>query len=72
MLNPSPGYLVLKPHEQRSNMMRTLMIAATAALALAAGVPTASAGDELDTNVGAGAYLHPTGPVNGVGHQGGK
>lgn len=52
--------------------MRTLMIAATAVLALAAGVHTASAGDELDKNVGAGAYLHPTGPVSGTWHQSGK
>lgn len=52
--------------------MRTLMIAATAALALAAGAHTASAGDELDKNVGAGAYLHPAGPVNDVWQQGGK
>jgi hypothetical protein len=50
--------------------MRTLMIAATAALALAAGAHTASAGDELDKAVGAGTYLHPTGPVTGVWHPG--
>ncbi len=49
--------------------MRTLMIAATVALSLAAGAHTASAGDELDKAVGAGAYIHPTGPANGVWHQ---
>lgn len=52
--------------------MRTLMFAVTAALALAAVAHTASAGDELDKAVGAGTYLHPTGPANGVWHQGGK
>lgn len=49
--------------------MRILMIAATAALALAAGAHTASAGNETDKAVGAGSYIHPTGPANGVWHQ---
>ena len=49
--------------------MRTLMIAATVALGLSGGALSASAGPELDKAVGAGSYLHPTGPVNGVWHQ---
>lgn len=50
--------------------MRTFMIAATLILALSGAAQTASAGDELDKAVGAGAYLHPTGPVSGVWHPG--
>ncbi|MGD9671667.1 MAG: hypothetical protein AB7U75_21915 [Hyphomicrobiaceae bacterium] len=52
--------------------MHALMIAVTAALTLAAGAHTASAGDELDKALGSGAYIHPTGPVNGVWHQDGN
>lgn len=51
--------------------MRTFILAGTAVLALVVGVSTASAGDELDKNMGSGAYLHPI-PTNSVGHQGGK
>ncbi|MBI1651362.1 hypothetical protein [Hyphomicrobium sulfonivorans] len=50
--------------QARSNMMRTLILAATAALALSVGANLASAGDELDKNIGSGAYLHPI-PTNG-------
>jgi hypothetical protein len=48
--------------------MQTLMIAAIAALALATGALNASAGTELDRAMGAGAFMHPTGPVNGTWH----
>jgi hypothetical protein len=48
--------------------MQTLTIAAIAALALAAGALNASAGTELDRAMGAGAFIHPTGPVNGAWH----
>jgi hypothetical protein len=70
-VNP-PRWLVLKSHEQRTITMRTLMIAVTVGLSLAAGAHTASAGNESDKAVGAGSYIHPTGPANGVWHQGGK
>jgi hypothetical protein len=48
--------------------MQTLTIAAIAALALATGALNASAGTELDRAMGAGAFIHPTGPVNGTWH----
>jgi hypothetical protein len=47
--------------------MQTLMLAAIAALALATGALNASAETELDRAIGAGAFIHPTGPVNGTG-----
>ncbi|MBZ0208207.1 MAG: hypothetical protein K8F92_00935 [Hyphomicrobium sp.] len=46
--------------------MQTLMIAAIAALALAAGAFNASVGTELDRAMCAGAFIHTTGPVNGT------
>jgi len=52
--------------------MRTLMIAATLALTLSTGALTASAGNETEKAVGAGSFIHPTGPANGVWHQVGK
>ncbi len=46
--------------------MKTLITIAATAFVLAAGTLTASAGYELDKAVGAGSFIHPTGPQNGV------
>lgn len=51
--------------------MKTLMIACLAALALTAGAFNASALTETDKAMGAGAFINPTGPVNGVWHDDG-
>ena len=46
--------------------MKILMTAAAAAFALAIGALNASAGTDLDRAVGAGSFIHPTGPAHGV------
>ncbi len=52
----------------KEKTMQTLAIAVIAALALVTGALNASAGTELDRAMGAGAFIHPTGPVNGTWH----
>jgi hypothetical protein len=55
--------------------MKTLITAIATAFVLIGGAATASAYSELDKALGAGAFMHPTGPAGGVwgayetGHQ---
>lgn len=46
--------------------MKTFLLAAAAALVVASGASAASAASESDRSLGAGSYIHPTGPVNGI------
>jgi hypothetical protein len=48
--------------------MKLLIIAIVATSAFATGTLNAFAGTELDRAMGAGSFLHPTGPANGVWH----
>lgn len=46
--------------------MKALIIAAVATAALSAGAFSAQAQNETDRAMGAGSYIHPNGPSNGV------
>ena len=46
--------------------MKTLIIATAIAAALSVGAVSANAQNETDRALGAGAYIHPNGPSNGV------
>lgn len=46
--------------------MKTLVLAATLASALAAGAVTAQAQNETDRAMGAGSYIHPNGAASGA------
>jgi hypothetical protein len=58
--------------------MKVLVTAAATAIVLIGGAVTASAYSELDKAIGAGSFMHPTGPAGGVwgvsenGHQKGQ
>ncbi len=46
--------------------MRYAIVVAVAATVMAMSGISASAGDETDRDLGAGAYIHPLGPVVGT------
>ena len=46
--------------------MKILMTAIATAFALIGGAATASAYSELDKALGAGGFMHPTGPAGGA------
>jgi hypothetical protein len=46
--------------------MNSFIVALAAAIVLGTSAQIASAGNETDKALGAGSYLHPNGPANGV------